>query len=223
MNDRALLIFDLDGTLYCTESSFLPTMRRVYAEFSVPAPPDDEIMAVVGETFPTFVEWLLPQGFKAGREEVIETIVRYELAAISSEGKLYPGVQKTLAALQEAGHTIALCTNGDAQYAGAVLGATGIASLFAHLQTLDGDEDSKTGMVAELRQLYPRVRAYMIGDRYHDVEAGRANGCTVVGAAYGYGRPGELDGVDYRIARFTELPSIISSSGNGLGRSGVEG
>jgi len=209
MNDRALLIFDLDGTLYCTESSFLPTMRRVYSEFSVPAPPDDEIMSMVGETFPTFVEWLLPQGFKASREAVIEAIVRYELNAISSEGKLYPGVRKTLAALQDGGHTIALCTNGDAQYAGAVLGTTGIASCFAHLQTLDSDEDSKTGMVAELRQLYPRACAYMIGDRYHDVEAGRANGCTVVGAVYGYGRPGELDSVDYRIARFTELPSII--------------
>ena len=209
MNSHALLIFDLDGTLYQTESSFLSTMHRVYAEYGVPAPSDAEIMGKVGDTFPCLIDWLMPQGFGTDREEVIERIARYDLAAIQSNGRLFPGVRETLAALRDAGHTIALCTNGDSLYANAVLEATEIRPLFEKLQTLEGDGRNKTSMIAELRQCYPRGRTFMVGDRHHDVAAGRANGCTVVAAAYGYGAETEIADADHRIERFEQLLELV--------------
>jgi len=38
-----LLIFDLDGTLYRTETSFVPAVARVLQAFSVRVPPDEEL------------------------------------------------------------------------------------------------------------------------------------------------------------------------------------
>lgn len=209
MTSHALLIFDLDGTLYRTESSFLSTMHRVYAEYGVPAPSDDVIMGKVGDTFACFMDWLMPQGFGSDREEVIERIARYDLAEIQTNGQLFPGVRETLAALTEGGHTIALCTNGDSLYANAVLEATGIRAFFQKLQTLEGDGRNKTSMIAELRQFYPRGRTFMVGDRHHDIAAGKANGCIVVAAAYGYGAETEIADADHRIERFDQLLDLV--------------
>lgn len=209
MNSHALLIFDLDGTLYQTESSFLSTMHRVYEEYGVSAPPDAEIMGKVGDTFPCFIDWLMPQGFGTDRKGIIERIARDELAAIQANGRLFPGVRETLGALHAAGHTIALCTNGDSLYAKAVLEATGILQLFERLQTLEGDGRNKTSMIAELRQFYPRGRTFMVGDRHHDVAAGRANGCIVVAATYGYGTETEIAEADHRIDRFEQLLDLV--------------
>ena len=50
----------------------------------------------------------------------------------------------------------------------------------------------------------------MIGDRYHDFVAGRANGCIVVATTYGFASDGEADEVDVRLDRFADLPEIVN-------------
>jgi phosphoglycolate phosphatase-like HAD superfamily hydrolase len=209
MAGKFLLIFDLDGTLYRTESSFLPTMHRIYDEYGVPRPDDGEILAQVGETYTTFLEWLVPQGFPEDVEAVGRRITEIEFAAIVTDGALFDGVADGLRMLREDGNGIALCTNGDRRYAEHVLGAHGILTSFDVLQTNDDDRRAKAEMVAELlERLGPRT-AVMVGDRYHDLEAGTRNGCVTVGAAYGYARPGELDGATHVIDRFGDLLPLV--------------
>lgn len=53
-----LLIFDLDGTLYRTETSFTPAAAQVLQAFSLRVPPDEELHAFIGEPFDVFLEWL---------------------------------------------------------------------------------------------------------------------------------------------------------------------
>jgi len=205
-----LLIFDLDGTLYRTDSSFLRTMRRVYEECSLPYPGDGAILGMVGETFDVFLTWLIAQGFPDDHDALSALIGRYELDAIREHGVLFDGVAETLRALLARGCVITLCTNGDSRYATTVLDACGIRSLFARLQTLD-DGRTKTSMIAELLAAYPRLRPIVVGDRRHDLEAARANGCFMVGAAYGYARDGELDSADVIIRSFPELLDVVAS------------
>jgi phosphoglycolate phosphatase-like HAD superfamily hydrolase len=205
---RILLIFDLDGTLYRTDSSFLRTMRRVYEEFPVPYPGDAAVLGMVGETFDAFLTWLIAQGFPDDRSTLSTLIGRYELDAIRQHGVLFDGVAETLRVLAARGCVITLCTNGDLRYASAVLDACGIRSLFARLQTLD-EGRTKTSMIAELLVAYPRLRPIVVGDRRHDLEAARANGCLIVGAAYGYARDGELSSADVVIHSFPELPAVV--------------
>lgn len=205
-----LLIFDLDGTLYRTESSFVRTMRSVYADRRLPYPGDAAILGMVGETFGTFLDWLIGQGFDGGRAQLQEEIGRAEMVAIREHGELYEGVPETLRELRRRGCALVLCTNGDRRYVDAVLGRGGIHDLFASLSTLETGGRSKSERVGDLvREFRPR-RPIVVGDRYHDVEAARVNGCRMVGAAYGYARDGELASADATIATFPELLSVVA-------------
>jgi phosphoglycolate phosphatase len=206
---RALLVFDLDGTLYRTDSSFVPTMRRVYKESAVPYPGDAAILARVGETFAAFLEWLVPQGFAADPARLGARISELELVSIRERGRLYDGVAYTLRTLAGRAHVLALCTNGDRRYAETILAKFRILGLFRHLLTVDGPPSTKAQRIAELRTHYSRCRTFVVGDRYHDVEAGRANQCTVVGAAYGYAQAGELDGADLILRSFPEILALV--------------
>lgn len=209
-SDALLLIFDLDGTLYRTESSFVRTMRHVYADHRLPYPGDAAILGMVGETFETFLDWLANQGFDHRCGKLREEIGRAEMVAIREHGALYEGVAEALRELQRQGCLLALCTNGDRRYVDAVLRRGQIASLFARLSTLETGGGTKLERVGDLvREFAPR-RPIMVGDRYHDVEAARANDCYMVGALYGYARDGELTGADATITTFPELLTIVA-------------
>lgn len=209
--DRAhpLLIFDLDGTLYDTRSSFLPAVRAVYQEQGMPYPTDREILAFVGEPLSVFLDWLLRGGFFGPREALEARIAELEFATIRDHGTSYPGVRPTLDRLKGAGYTIGLCTHGDRRYARAVLDACELLPLVDALETNEGVGRSKVGLLGNLLSRIPHDRAIVIGDRYHDVEAGRAHGCVVIAADYGYGTARELATADWHIERFPELLTLL--------------
>ena len=206
-----LLIFDLDGTLYQTESSFLPTMRAVYDAYGCDAPKDTRILSLIGEPFDGFLDWLVGQGLSRNRAELAQVIARHERESIDRNGRLFTGAFETLKTLKQQGHLLAICTNGDRLYAGAVLRRFHLAELFDAIQTLEDNARTKADMINELRRSLPHRSAWMIGDRYHDLEAGRDTGCTVVAASYGYGTPEEMASADFHLARVTDLPALVSS------------
>lgn len=205
-----LLIFDLDGTLYRTESSFIPTMKAVYANHGIPYVGDDVVLGMVGETFPTFIEWLAPQGFPRDEDVVSEEIAGHEHQSIVDQGELYPQVEATLRCLKQQRFKLAICTNGDMEYVAAVLGKFGLLTLFDEIKTYGDRQQSKTEMIAALLERFHPLHSFMIGDRYHDFEAGHANGCMVVGATYGFASDGEADEVDIQLDRFGDLPGIVA-------------
>ncbi len=49
----------------------------------------------------------------------------------------------------------------------------------------------------------------MVGDRYYDIQSGEGNRCLVVGASYGYAKPGELDDAGHNIARLAEILELV--------------
>lgn len=207
-----LVIFDLDGTLYDSRTSFVPTMRAVYEEYGLEYPTDSIIMRSVGEPFPVFLNWLIEHGFQGDRDALAGRISEIELASIRTRGKLFPGVLETLATLRSSGYSISLCTNGDMQYAQAVLSTCDILDLFDELRTNEVEGTTKTELVRDLLLHVPHERAFMVGDRHHDMQAGRANGCIVIAAAYGYGSPEELEGADRRINSFSEISAALDAS-----------
>ena len=200
-----LFVFDLDGTLYDTSSSFLPTMNAVYREYAVEPPSDDTLLGLVGEPFPSFVDWLIAQGFSLDKSVLARRIAELEFAAIPKRGRLYPGVPETLAALRERGARLALCTNGDIHYAGLILDTFGLSPLFDRISTHSDGSGAKTERLRGLILSDGCSRCVMVGDRYNDMQAGQANGCTTVGAGYGFPRPGELDEADLVIEQFSDL------------------
>jgi len=209
MRATSLIICDLDGTLYHTETSFLPTMHRIYAEFGIAAPPDWETLALVGETFEGVLDWVIGLGIAEDREILARRITSAEFASIAQNGRLYPGVPETLCELRDRGAALAICTNGDQDYTRTILRTFGIETLFDAVRTHEDAKRTKTEMIAALLEEFDPRCPFVVGDRRHDVEAGRANGCIVIGAVYGYARAGELDGADVRIKEFSELRGLI--------------
>ena len=205
-----LLIFDLDGTLYRTASSFVRTMRLVYEKHGVAHPGDAAILAMVGETFETFLDWLLSQGFRTVRSLLRQEIGRVEMEEICRHGELYDGVPETLRELARRGCILTLCTNGDRRYVDAVLARGGIAGAFSRLSTLEPGGGSKAERVGSIACAHAGRLPIVVGDRYHDLEAARANGCRMVGASYGYARDGELAAADACIRSFAELPDVVA-------------
>ena len=213
-NARILLIFDLDGTLYRTESSFIPTMKKAYADHGLPYAGDDVVLGTVGETFSTFLDWLVKQGFPADISALDREISKYEYRSIADYGELYPQVEETLHSLDQQGFLLAICTNGDIQYTSAVLGKFDLLDLFDGIKTHGDSAQSKTEMIAELLESFQPAHSFMIGDRYHDFVAGKANGCTVVATTYGFAADGEADEVDVQLDRFADLPDIVAQAVN---------
>jgi len=204
-----LLIFDLDGTLYRTESSFVSTMKAAYANHGIPYVGDTAVLGMVGETFPTFLKWLAEQGFPSDADALSEEISNYEHESIAEDGELYPQVEETLRTLKRQGFLLAICTNGDMGYAGAVLGKFDLLNLFDGIKTHGDSQQSKTEMIAELLETFRPAHSFMIGDRYHDFAAAIANDCIVVATTYGFASDGEADEVDFRLDRFADLPAIV--------------
>jgi len=204
-----LLIFDLDETLYRTETSFTPAVAQVLQAFSLRVPPDEELHAFIGEPFDVFLEWLEHLRLPIHREKLREMLAETELCFVKQCGKLYPGVKDTLARLLDQGCWLTLCTNAGELYAKTVLSACGIENLFRAICCRRTSGDTKAKMVAGLTKRTPHSRAYAIGDRYHDLLAGRKTGCTVIGAAYGYAQPGELAAADHTISSFVDLLTLI--------------
>ena len=205
-----LLIFDLDGTLYRTESSFVSTMKAAYANHGIPYVGDAAVLGMVGETFPTFLKWLAEQGFPSDADALSEEISNYEHESIAEDGELYPQVEETLRTLKQRGFLLAICTNGDMQYVSAVLGKFDLLNLFDGIKTHGDSQQSKTQMIAELLETFRPAHSFMIGDRYHDFAAGIANDCIVVATTYGFASDGEADEVDFRLDRFADLPAIVT-------------
>ncbi|MCI2424594.1 HAD family hydrolase [Candidatus Acetothermia bacterium] len=204
--DRQLLIFDLDGTLYHTATSFIPAMNTVFRKYSLPVPDEATLLSFIGEPFTVFLQWLKEAGIPIMQPGVLDAITTIELRIVQERGRLYPGVRETLAHLRDVGCTLALCTNATEDYGQAVVRSCGIEALFHYLRFRSAADKDKAGMVAALLSQIPHRRAYMIGDRYHDLHAGRTNGCTVIAASYGYALPGELNGAE---ATISSLPALL--------------
>lgn len=209
-NSGTLLIFDLDGTLYRTESSFVPTMKAAYANHGISYAGDDAVLGLVGETFPTFLDWLAEQGFRSDSDALAKEIAHYEYESITEDGELYPQVEETLRGLKKQGFLLAICTNGDIKYTDTVLGKFDLLNLFDGIKTHGDSKQTKTEMIAELLERFQPAHSFMIGDRYHDFVAGHANGCTVVATTYGFAADGEAKEVDIRLDRFADLPKIVA-------------
>lgn len=211
-----LLIFDLDGTLYKTEKSFLPAIAEVFQYHELAAPTSPEILAFIGEPFDRLLQWLTvrladARGPTLTPQRLREYIAQREIHYVKTNGELYTAVVDTLAALRKLRYGVSLCTNGGEQYARAVLRTFKIETLFDFLRFRGSEDEGKTGMVRSLLETAGASQAIVIGDRYHDLMAAHENGCTAIGVSYGYARPGELADADARLDAFDNLPELLVS------------
>ncbi len=189
------VLFDLDGTLVDSGPSILAALRKAFAEEGVPMLAPELEATLLGPPMYLALPPLI------GDEATKRVIPAYRRIFVG-EGFVfradpYPGIEALLDGLARNWVRLAVATSKPEPTALALLENLGLASRFATIcgDTMDAGRPSKGAVVAEaLRRLGDSPRTEMVGDRSHDVIGARENGLPCVGAGWGYGSPGELEG-----------------------------
>lgn len=213
------MIFDMDGTLFQTESLLLPAYHATFDEmrkegsYAERTPDESIIIGCLGMLLTEIWRRVLPHAEEKVRQRADELFIRYELEYLEKGyGELYPGVADTLSKLREAGVRLFVASNGLEEYVRGVARVKGISSLFEELYSAgEHQTSSKVDLVRLLLERHGVRTAWMVGDRSSDVEAGLKNGLTVIGCDYaGFGDGSELEGSHVRIRDFAELLGLYA-------------
>lgn len=189
---RKLAVFDLDGTLHHTEHALAPAIAMAVTDITGGEEPSYKLInSLYGEPLEMFCKVLTGSDDLDSCAEFTERVQFHQAITLPVSGKLYSGVLPMLTELLELGFDLAVLSNAHREYIVLVTETLGIRENFSSL-TGRTNEASKTGRLAEMIKGYNF--AVMVGDRYHDIQAGVENQIPVIACSYGYGSTEEHQG-----------------------------
>ncbi len=199
------ILFDLDGTLLETHRHSCRAAHETLRALGLPDVSDEFVMRHIGEPADVFLRAIAP-GYPdlAAFETLFDA---NEQSALKSVGRLFDGVPELIAALDEQGYRLAICSNGSRDYVETALEATGIRRFFSRLACA-GEQLDKAAAVSYILRDWNCDLAVMVGDRAHDREAAEKNHLPFIGAVYGYGGE-ELNGAVYRANQPGDLMHLL--------------
>ncbi|GAB6988462.1 HAD family hydrolase [Paenibacillus pini] len=215
------MIFDMDGTLFQTETVLLPAYHKLFAIlkeeglYTAPTPPEERILGSLGMLLEEIWKIVMPDGSDQARKRADELLLQLELEGLQNGNTLlYPGVKDTLHTLKEKGVRLFIASNGLEHYVKGVAAAHGILELFDAVYSAgEHGTVTKVHLVKLLLEQEHVKTAWMVGDRSSDVEAGKENQLSVIGCAYaGFGDGEELYGSDALIRSFTEIQDLYEDA-----------
>ncbi len=205
------ILFDLDGTLVDSKPGILAGLRRTLLQLGYELPATASLDWAIGPPLrEVMVQLLAP--FADTRADLAVTLYREWYGNVGLfDAVPYPGVAEVLDRLRTAGMRLFVTTSKRTPFAVRVLEHFGLAGQFEAIRGAEphGRFDDKVHLVGDLlatAKLLPE-ETVLVGDREHDLLAARANGLTIVAAAYGYGMRTELAGAD----GFCEQPSDLAA------------
>ena len=183
----AAVLFDLDGTLIDSIALILGSMRHAFAKCERVIPSDDEWLTGVGIPLRTMFQRYASADIEIDR--LIAAYREHQFANHDSLVRCYDEVPQTLAALELAGHPMAVVTSKGGLLARRGLELVGIATHFTTIVSCDSCTRHKPHpepVMTELERLgYEPDEALFVGDSVHDIEAGNAAGVETVAALWG--------------------------------------
>jgi phosphoglycolate phosphatase len=209
------VLFDLDGVLVDSRVAISRSMNHALRSCGLEAWPEARLHPLIGPPLhDAFGQVLAEQG---GDPELVDACVaRYReryVDACVEETLANAGLAETLAEL--AGRlALGVATSKPEAYAVPILETLELAHFFGAVvgPSLDARSEPKTRTVARaLLALGAPGPVAMVGDRLHDVVAGRANGLATVGVTWGIGSRDELRdaGADHVIDAPAELADLL--------------
>lgn len=208
-DDVSLIIFDMDGTIIPSLEIVYSGIQRVFDEYGWRLKHNaKEINQYIGMASGELWKAIVPPDH-AGKWEELRDRVRQEYPRLFREYPLlYPGVKETLAELRRRGYILVQYSNASVTYFDIVLSALGIRDYYDYTECVHENGLTKTELIARIREKYGNPGTAVVGDRIHDIDAARENGCLSVGALYGYGND-EPGNADITIEVFTELLDVF--------------
>lgn len=197
-----LLVFDLDGTLVDSAPDIAASLERVLARMGRTPVPRDKIVAAIGSG----VRKLIERTSAPPHEPVVEAFMAEYGEHLLEGTKPYPGVPETLEALSP--RKIVL-SNKPEGLSKRLLEGIGLARHFEAIYGGDSFPVRKPDPASFRRAVGGARSPLLVGDSGIDVETARNARVPICAVTYGYFKPGELDGADFRISRFPELLDLV--------------
>lgn len=181
------IIFDLDGTLFQTDTVFVNAFRKICASRGVRPQSEEEIKGLIGAPMTeicrnTFGENLTDSEIDQIRSEIREL----ENENLDQSGRLYDDVNSMLEQLELAGFTLCICSNGSKPYVENILEKFDIKNKFSIVKSRN-EGLTKTHLIKQILDECKCCSAIVVGDTSYDFEAAKETGCLSIGVSYGYG------------------------------------
>ncbi len=208
------IVYDLDGTLADTAEDLVATLNWLLGREGLAPPKAESAGSLVGAG----ARALIKRGFAASgktldpeaMEALFADFLAHYNAHIADRTRLYPGVDRALAAFARAGWRQAVCTNKIEGSAKLLITKLGIAEHFAFICGQDtfgvGKPDAKPLLKTIAASGGASERAIMVGDSGTDIKTARAARVPVIAVDFGYADvPVKELGPDRVISHFDQL------------------
>lgn len=181
------IIFDLDGTLFKTDTIFIEALNRVCIGRGLQPFEGDKIIDLIGRSTKEICKLLFEEAITDDEIEAIRSEIReIEDKLLGESGMLYHGVSEMLHQLKAKDYILCICTNGSEVYASKIIESFGIRDKFSIIKSrVEGFTKAQ-----QIKQILDQVgccSAIVVGDRITDFEAAEKKGCLSIGVSYGYG------------------------------------
>ncbi len=211
MNDKKLMIFDLDGTLIDSNKDLTVAVNYMRSKFNLPPHSDETIKSFVGNGVAKLVERAIADAPELDFSTCLDIMREYYTAHSTDYTFAYPKVLETLAKLKSQGFVLTVFTNKFSNAAEIILKKLGIEEFLNEIIGSDSEFPLKPEPEAIIylmgKYQAKKENTYMIGDHYTDLEAGRRADCQRIFAAYGMGKT-QGEKFDYQINSFDELTEL---------------
>lgn len=196
MDNRKLILFDLDGTL--TDPGLGITNAIIYAlkNWNIEVEDRSTLYPFIGpplvESFQKFY------GFTP--EQAQEALLKYREYFSETglyENEVYEDIPELLETLKSAGFLLGVATSKPEEYSIRILEHFGLLEYFDFISgaTMDEKRVKKSEVIAYAIDHFAidnKDNIIMVGDREHDVIGAHENGLRCIGVLYGYGDEPEL-------------------------------
>jgi phosphoglycolate phosphatase len=215
----ALVILDLDGTLYSSRATTLGAVGHAVADLNarhglgLQPPGERQVLAGVGCTRVEFAKRVFPALPAHYHDEIDKLVWHWERELITAGlGSLFPGALEALEALRRDGFLLAMATNAGRPYMDAILDHFDVRRLFEECRCAgDGAAGDKSDLVRAIVASVgvEAASSVMVGDRRSDIEAAKKAGTPSIGCTWGFGTSDELAEADALVRSFDELPALV--------------
>lgn len=185
MSDKPLVLFDLDGTLFESESSVVPAMREACRDLGLDIPSRETILERLAYTLTEQVPMYIGTRVDVDPHAFAQQLAKREEELVRENATLFPGILPVLDSLLSCGYSLAVCSSGGQHYVDLVIDTLGIRDRFIACSG-QLNEEPKYERAAALAAAHNNAVVCHIGDAHSDALAAEAVGCPFVIADYGY-------------------------------------
>jgi phosphoglycolate phosphatase len=194
--ERAVLL-DLDGTLSDSRPGIVACFRYTLHELGHDPDAAGDLTWAVGPPIAVSLQRMIAP-FGDDRVELALTVYRERYSSVGIyDCSAYPGVVAMLDGLRAAGHTMCIATSKRRDFAERVIDYLQLRDYVRGVYGAipGGALDHKQDLLEHILTVEQLTAAscVMVGDRFHDIEAAKANAIRSIGALWGYGGHQELE------------------------------